>query len=165
MMAGCDSLTDVQQEKQTIKLANGSTLIEANDGNLSLDKQQDYQEIAEKLAIRFVYKRNPRQTAIPNEVVLFLYSGLVHVHNSKLHEAEVFTKEYRIMARAPARPRGILLSTKKSKPWLDNWRSGKTKTGIPEINVLLEEFDFSLERYREFSTSDDGTALMRSPRP
>lgn len=166
VFAGCNSVSDVQPDLGEISLGNGQSLEKVDDSSLSSDEQNRLQTIAEKLAVRYVNEQSPQEVNIPSKVVSFFYNGLVYLEQSDLDEAKTVTDEYIMVARNPASPREVLLRTDKTKPWLESWREGNTKTGIEEIDNLIDDFGLTLEQYREYdSTSHQAVATMRAEGP
>ncbi|NGP87240.1 hypothetical protein G3569_02645 [Aliifodinibius halophilus] len=152
----CSNVAGGGKKLSEISLQNGKKLVEANDSDLSKQEKQRIQQIAEKLAVRYVNNRNPDQVKIPEEIISFFYNGLIHLKKSTIPEAKKVTDEYVLIAKTPANPREVLLWADKSASWLDAWRNGETKTGVSEIDQLIEEFGLTLSEYREFTTTSPG---------
>ena len=164
-VTSCNNTVNPQPEKPQIELGD-QTIVSADPTDLSSETQDQLQRIAEILAVRYVDERAPRETAIAEEVVDYFYNGLVHFYKSDSPEAKEMTSNYTLMAHAPGNPREVLLWTDKSTSWVENWRHGETKTGVTEIDALLEKFDLRLDRYRELSITETGAvAEMQSPEP
>ena len=164
-ITSCNNMLNPQSEKSQIEF-DDKTMVSADTTGLSSEILDRLQRIAEILAVRYVNERASSETVIAEEIVSYFYNGLVHFYKSDSPEAKEMTSNYTLMAHAPGNPREVLLWADKSMSWVDNWRNGETKTGIAEIDALLEKFDLRLERYREFSVTEPGAvAEMQSPKP
>jgi hypothetical protein len=163
---GCESTSGFQPGIDEIGFKGEGTFKQAHDSKLSSEERGEMQKVAEQLAVRFVNKRSSGKTEIPPKVVSFFYNGLVYLDISDAEEAETVTDQNTLLAADPADPREVLLWVDKSEPWLGRWRAGKTKTGVSEIDNLIEEFDLELAQYRELDARSLGAVgTMRSDSP
>lgn len=163
----CDNADHLSVEEEFVILNEDNKIVKADKSAISSGEQEHIQKIAEKLAVRYVDRKNSEETSIDPAIVNYFYNGLVHLYNSELDEAVTVTDEYTLIAGVPASPREVLVWVDSSKIWLDDsWRAGKTETGISTIDEIIGEFNFELKQYREYShVSDKVMAEMESDRP
>lgn len=166
LTAGCDNTDHLRIDEDFVYLNGDHKIVKADQYDLSSEEQENIQEIAEKLAVRYINQQHPKETAIDTVTVSYFYNGLAHLYNSDLEEAIIVTEEYSLMAGNPASPREILVWVDSSKTWLDDsWRVGETKTGLSEIDELISEFNLSVKQFRENShTSDEVVAHLKADR-
>lgn len=167
LTVGCDNTDHLRVDEDFVHLNGDHKIVKADQYDFSSEEQENNQEIAEKLAVRYINQQYPEETVIDTATVNYFYNGLVHLYNSDLEEAIIVTEEYSLMAGNPASPREILIWVDSSKTWLDDsWRAEKTETGLPEIDKLINEFNLSLKQFREYlHTSDEVVAHLKADHP
>lgn len=154
---------------ESTKLAewqNFGEIVFADDQLLPDEKREQYLKDAEKLAVRYINNKDSTQTEIPQGLIDLLYNGLIHIAVSDNIKAPEVTDEYEIHARTPYRPREILVFADSIAPWMDAWRNKITETGNPELDELLEQFNFSVTEFSELAHVLPTTmTTLRSDRP
>jgi hypothetical protein len=163
----CDDSDHLRVDQDFVHLNEDYKIVKADRYNLSAEEKENISEISEKLAVRYVNRERPEETAIDTAIISYFANGLTHLYNSNLSEAVTVTKEYTLIAGNPASPREVLLWVDSTKTWLDkSWRAEKTETGISAIDEIIKEFDLVLKKFREYAhVSDKVVAEMRADRP
>ncbi len=164
LLNSCDVVST--ESTELAEWQNFGEIVFADDPFLPDERREQYLKDAEKLAVRYIYKNDSTQTEIPQGLIDLLYNGLIHIAISGNIKASEVTDEYKIHARMPYRPREILVFADSTAPWMDSWRNKITETGNPELDELLEQFNFSVTEFRELAHVLPTTmTTLRSDRP
>lgn len=145
---------DVVQSTESTELTdwqNFEEIVPANDRLVPDEKRDRYFKDAEKLAVRYINKKDSTQAEIPQDLIDLLYHGLIHIAISDKQKAAEVTDVYEIHARMPVHPREILVFADSTAPWMDTWRNGVTETGNSDLDELLDRFNFTITEYRELA--------------
>lgn len=155
LVHGCNQLTGSESDglASSPNLADGETIAQADDQHLSEEQRTLYRRDAEILSVRYINEKDSTQTGIPETLINTLYNGLIHIVNSTHPKAEEVTQTYTVHARNPGPPREVLVFADSTAPWVDTWRNRITKTGNPEIDDLIDRFDFTLIAYNELANT------------
>lgn len=161
LLSTCDNITG---ESGFADFEDGPEIVPAEDQHLSEELRTQYREDAEKLAIRYVNKRDSTQTEIPEDLIDYLYNGLIHIVNSDHPKAQEATEEYSVHARAPASPRKIAVYADTTAPWMDSWRNDQTETGDPQVDEIINKYSLTLVEYNELKNLPSAHATLQSDR-
>lgn len=138
----------------------------AEDQHLNEELKKAYRTDAEKLAIRYINDRDSTQAEIPEELINFLYNGLIHLVNADHPKAQEATQKFQVHARTPASAREILVFVDTTASWIDNWREGQTETGHDRLDDLIAQYNFTLTEYNELTNVlPTAMAALSSNRP
>lgn len=159
---GCENTLIRTSEKDISMLNDATGMVKANQEDLSEEVKKRYHNIGEALAARYVNKIAPEIKIIPEEIVEHFYNGLVHLYNSDLEEARMVTKDHELFIGNPMNSRDVIITVREDESWLDNWKSGKTKTDVAVIDMLIDEFKLGLIDYEELSSIGLVHVEMRS---
>lgn len=163
--SSCTDLTGSSESPENSDFQTDIQILPADDEQLSEEQKTLYLLDAEKLAVRYVNNKDSTQTEIPQSLIDLFYNGLVHIVNSE-HPKANEVAALGVHARIPVSSREILVIADTTAPWIDAWRNGTVETGSPEIDQLIEQFNFSLVQYRELeNVSPTSTTTLRSNRP
>lgn len=146
------SSCDVVQSTESTELAewqNFGEIVIADDQLLPDGTKEQYLKDAEKLAVRYINNKDSTQTEIPEDLIDLLYNGLIHIAVSDNIKARELTDEYEIHAKMPHHPREILVFADSTAPWMDAWRNKITETGHPDLDELLDHFNFTINEFSE----------------
>lgn len=150
----CLNSCDVVQSTESTELAewqNFGKIVVADDHLIPEEKREQYLKDAEKLAVRYIDKKDSTQTEIPQDLIDLLYNGLIHIAVSDNKKTSEVTDKYEIHARIPAHPREILVFADSTAPWMDAWRDKITETGNSDLDELLDHFNFTITEFSELA--------------
>ncbi len=163
VLSACDTSLVATGEQKFITLPNGTSMIVANDSDFSSEKRAHLKEQAARMAVSIANQKNPEQVAISNELVNYIYNGIVHLFNSELKKADEITENFHLIVRTPGSSDKIVFWIDKVKPWHENWQEGEMLTGIAEIDLLIKKYDLTLFSYSDVNPeSPRATAILEA---
>ncbi len=163
ILSACDTSLVATDEQKFITLENGTSMIIANDFDFSSEKRAHLKEQAARMAVSIANQKKPKQVDISDELVNYIYNGIVHLFNSELKKADEITENYPLIVRTPGSSDKIVFWIDEVKPWHENWQDGETLTGIAEIDHLIKKYNLSLFLYRDVNPeSPRATAILEA---
>jgi hypothetical protein len=142
-------------------------IMPAWDFNVPVDVKREYKWDAALLTLRKMHEIGgsfDQQVELPKDLYNTVYSALIHVYNSKLPARDSVVSRCEVHIYCLYEPYILNLDVDTAYQWVKAWREGKSLTGNPAIDRLIQQYGLQLAGYWEFCWGTVSVSL-RSTRP
>ena len=142
-------LTDTLQviNHDTVLIDNTSVMEFADDSEIPDSIKNLYLFDAHVLAYRDMEKYDPEflnKIQIDKKLIHNYYNALIHFYNNQTADCDSITKIFKIHTFSEIILHDLIIVPDSSNTWIENWFSGNIKTGIKEVDSLINEYGFSI---------------------
>lgn len=146
----------------------GHAMVKGDDSRVPDSLRILYSEDAAYLALREIHHDEDLKTSlveVPDDLIRFFYSGLVHIYNAhSLAARDSVVSMYEIHAFPYPELHSLIVAVDTTEEWVRSWKEGRRFTGNATIDDLMEKYRLDLDRYYTWPSSHD-LAVLETPDP